>query len=188
MNLVQVVQIAFPLGVGLVVVGTSVWVLIDARRLGMRRTERNMLSNSPATWFIGCLLLWAIAFPLYLVARAEHLRASGGGAGGGGGGGSGTPQPAGVARATGAVAVGAPGNAWMGGVSLGLGAASIVLGPLVGIFSAPLWLGGAVLGIVALSTRAPNRRLAVAGVITSAAGFLAMVVTIVVVTMLALRA
>ena len=59
----------------LVVLGTSVWVLIDARKLGIaKRGGRGFFHMGPVGWFLSCVLLWIVAFPAYLLARRAYLR------------------------------------------------------------------------------------------------------------------
>ena len=54
------------------ILGTSIWVLIDAKNIGARKgLVTGMANMGPWTWFIGCLLLWIVAFPLYLVKRGK---------------------------------------------------------------------------------------------------------------------
>lgn len=61
----------------LVVVGTSIWVLIDSAHLGARRDLRGgAAGTSPAAWFLGCLLVWIIVFPMYLVNRDKIATAA----------------------------------------------------------------------------------------------------------------
>jgi len=62
----------------LVVVGiiaSSVWVLVDAEshQVPMSKGKPYSPSNGSAAWFIGCLLLWIIGFPWYLIARSAVL-------------------------------------------------------------------------------------------------------------------
>jgi len=58
----------------LVVFGTSFWVLIDARNIGIRKgTTTGFFNMGPTGWFIACLLCWIAAFPVYLVKRREHM-------------------------------------------------------------------------------------------------------------------
>ncbi len=60
----------------LVVVGTSVWVLMDAKALGIAPGQRSgFLDMGPISWFLCCLLLWIIAFPAYLVIRSQQKTA-----------------------------------------------------------------------------------------------------------------
>jgi hypothetical protein len=58
----------------LVVVGTAIWVGIDANNLGVRRGRLpgSALDMSIASWVVCCLLLWIVAFPCYLVARGKY--------------------------------------------------------------------------------------------------------------------
>lgn len=57
----------------LVVLGTSVWVLVDARRRGMTKGKvKGFFNMGPAGWFLSCLLLWIVAFPAYLVKRRTY--------------------------------------------------------------------------------------------------------------------
>jgi hypothetical protein len=46
---------------------TSLWVLFDARKLRFKET-------GPSTWFVGCLLLWIIVFPWYLIKRFQRVK------------------------------------------------------------------------------------------------------------------
>jgi hypothetical protein len=56
----------------LVIIGTSIWVAIDASNIGARRGLIRGLGNmGPAGWFFCCLLLWIIGFPVYLAKRSE---------------------------------------------------------------------------------------------------------------------
>ena len=56
----------------LLVLGTSMWVAADASALAGRGTGK-VGGTSTAGWLIGCLLLWIIAFPFYLVQRSTFL-------------------------------------------------------------------------------------------------------------------
>ena len=59
-----------------VVFGTSVWVLIDSRNIGMKKGSTTGFFNmGPTGWFLACLLCWIAAFPVYLIKRREHLLA-----------------------------------------------------------------------------------------------------------------
>lgn len=56
----------------LVIIGTSIWVAIDASNIGARRGLIKGLGNmGPAGWFFCCLLIWIIGFPVYLAKRSE---------------------------------------------------------------------------------------------------------------------
>lgn len=60
----------------IVVVITSFWVLIDAKSIGVRKGLISGMGNmGPWTWFIGCLGLWILAFPLYLAKRGAFKQA-----------------------------------------------------------------------------------------------------------------
>ncbi len=52
-----------------VVALTSAWVFLDAKK---RRVP-----PGPGTWFVGCLLLWFLAFPWYLWKRRESPATAG---------------------------------------------------------------------------------------------------------------
>ena len=61
----------------LVVLASSLWVFRDARSLGItRRTGPGFFNMGPLSWFVSCLLLWAVAFPAYLVTRRRYKRAA----------------------------------------------------------------------------------------------------------------
>jgi len=61
----------------LAVIGTSIWVLIDAKAIGVRKGLIHGLGDmGPWGWFFGCLLLWIVGFPLYLAKRNEFKKAS----------------------------------------------------------------------------------------------------------------
>jgi hypothetical protein len=67
----------------LVFVGTSLWVLADASRIGARsgllaakaKTGSVSADYGPGGWFALCLLLWIIAFPVYLSKRSKIIEA-----------------------------------------------------------------------------------------------------------------
>ncbi|MDY0331152.1 MAG: hypothetical protein RBR52_11750 [Thiomonas sp.] len=62
----------------IIVIVSSLWVLADARAIGIRKGQVRGLGNlSPAGWFIACLLLWFPAFPYYLYKRREFRRING---------------------------------------------------------------------------------------------------------------
>jgi Short C-terminal domain len=59
----------------LVVLGTSVWVLIDSRTIGVEKGQtKGFFNMGPAGWFFSCLLCWIVAFPAYLVKRPGYKR------------------------------------------------------------------------------------------------------------------
>jgi hypothetical protein len=61
----------------LVLVGSDIWVLTDARAR-VRRGDRvsvavgNLRIETPEAWFLGCVLLWVIFMPLYLTATGRN--------------------------------------------------------------------------------------------------------------------
>lgn len=58
-----------------IIVGSSIWVLIDARSIGVKKGQISGLGNmGPAGWFFACLLLWIVGFPMYLAKRPELKR------------------------------------------------------------------------------------------------------------------
>jgi hypothetical protein len=50
----------------LVVVGTTVWVGVDASK-----RDWSGSGGGAATWVVGCILLWIVVFPIYLVKRGK---------------------------------------------------------------------------------------------------------------------
>jgi hypothetical protein len=56
---------SFGLFILLVVVATTIWVGVDASKRDWRG------GSGTATWVIGCILLWIVAFPMYLVKRGS---------------------------------------------------------------------------------------------------------------------
>jgi hypothetical protein len=61
----------------LVVLASSLWVLRDARSLRItRRTGQGFFTMGPVSWFLSCLLLWAVAFPAYIIMRRRYMRAA----------------------------------------------------------------------------------------------------------------
>src|SRR5688572_26315386 len=60
----------------LIVLGTSIWVLVDANSLGFgkRQMQKGKVDASPWVWFLGCLALWIVVFPFYLVKRGRYKR------------------------------------------------------------------------------------------------------------------
>jgi len=56
----------------LIVIGTSIWVLVDAKKIGVKKGQVKGLANlSPWEWFFACLGLWIISFPVYLAMRPQ---------------------------------------------------------------------------------------------------------------------
>lgn len=59
----------------IVVIATSIWVLIDAKTIGIKKGQiHGMGSLGPWGWFFACLLLWIVGFPFYLAKRSEFKR------------------------------------------------------------------------------------------------------------------
>jgi hypothetical protein len=59
----------------MIVLGTSIWVLIDAKSLGFGQRQLyrgGRADEGPWFWFFGCLLLWIVVFPWYLVKRGRY--------------------------------------------------------------------------------------------------------------------
>jgi hypothetical protein len=52
----------------LVVLATTIWVGVDA---SARDFSRSSFARSTALWVIGCLALWIVVFPIYLVQRGK---------------------------------------------------------------------------------------------------------------------
>lgn len=60
----------------LIILGTSAWVLYDASSIGVRKGVITGLGDmGPVAWFVACLLLWIIAFPMYLIKRSAFIAA-----------------------------------------------------------------------------------------------------------------
>jgi hypothetical protein len=63
------------LWVSLMVLGTSIWVFIDARAIGRHRKKpQGVFTMGPVGWCVACLLFWSIFFPAYLWKRRTHKR------------------------------------------------------------------------------------------------------------------
>jgi hypothetical protein len=52
----------------LVVLSTTIWVGVDA---SAKDFSRSSFARSTAVWVIGCLALWIVVFPIYLVQRGK---------------------------------------------------------------------------------------------------------------------
>lgn len=60
------------------VIATSVWVLIDAKTIGVEKGQLGGLADiGPWGWFFVCLFLWIVGFPYYLAKRPELKRING---------------------------------------------------------------------------------------------------------------
>jgi hypothetical protein len=57
----------------LLMLGTTIWVGFDARS---RDWSDSSFADQPWKWVVGCLLLWIVVFPVYLVKRGQAGRAS----------------------------------------------------------------------------------------------------------------
>jgi hypothetical protein len=59
----------------IIVIVTSIWVLIDAKTIGVKKGQIQGMGNiGPWGWFFVCLLLWIVGFPFYLAKRSEFKR------------------------------------------------------------------------------------------------------------------
>ena len=59
----------------IVVIGSSLWVYIDAKRIGVKKGQiKGVWNVGPEMWCLACLLLWIVCFPMYLIKRPEYLR------------------------------------------------------------------------------------------------------------------
>ena len=56
--------------VPIVIFGSALWVAFDSSKLQFQRYKSG-IAYGPVSLFFGCLLLWIIAFPLYLVIRSK---------------------------------------------------------------------------------------------------------------------
>ena len=57
----------------LIVIATSIWVLVDAKTIGVKKGQIKGLFNlGPVGWFLCCLLFWIIAFPCYIAKRGQY--------------------------------------------------------------------------------------------------------------------
>jgi hypothetical protein len=56
----------------LIVLGSAIWVLIDAKNIGVKKGLIPGMGNiGPWGWFFVTLLLWIIGFPMYLYYRGK---------------------------------------------------------------------------------------------------------------------
>lgn len=61
-----------------VVIITSVWVLLDAKSIGVEKGQlKGFFDLGPWGWFFACVLLWIVGFPAYLINREELKRING---------------------------------------------------------------------------------------------------------------
>ncbi|GEM_PF-774355 len=62
----------------IIVIGSSIWIAIDAHRNKISTDNKPYRINSGAvTWFFACLLFWIFVLPAYLFKRFKHLKAQG---------------------------------------------------------------------------------------------------------------
>lgn len=55
----------------LVVIGTSIWVGVDASALHRQLGHEKVGKTGTGSWVVACFGIWIIAFPYYLVKRSE---------------------------------------------------------------------------------------------------------------------
>ena len=59
-----------------IVIGTSIWVGVDAAQIGARRgLTSGLLDMGPLGWFLLTILLWIVGFPAYLLMR-DRIKAA----------------------------------------------------------------------------------------------------------------
>ncbi|MCH7870050.1 MAG: hypothetical protein IH881_20350 [Myxococcales bacterium] len=64
-----------------IVIGSSIWMAFDAHQIGYDKKDvKGFASMGPVGWFFAGLLLWIIAFPLYLASRSKLKAAASAGA------------------------------------------------------------------------------------------------------------
>ncbi|NOU35951.1 MAG: hypothetical protein HOO88_04200 [Kiritimatiellaceae bacterium] len=64
--------------VTIIVIATSIWVLVDAKTIGVKKGQISGVANMGAFgWFFVCLLLWIVGFPFYLAKRGEFKKING---------------------------------------------------------------------------------------------------------------
>lgn len=55
-----------------IIIGTSFWMLFDAKGIGYDKKDvKGLAGMGPVGWFFAGLLIWIIAFPLYLGSRGK---------------------------------------------------------------------------------------------------------------------
>lgn len=58
-----------------VLIGTSFWVYFDAKSIGIKKGQVTGFADmAPGSWAVGCLILWIIFFPFYLMKRGEFKK------------------------------------------------------------------------------------------------------------------
>jgi len=62
----------------LIVLGSSIWVFFDAKSIGVKKGQiKGVVDMGPAGWFVLCLGMWIVGFPVYLANRSEFKRING---------------------------------------------------------------------------------------------------------------
>lgn len=60
-------------------IGTSIWVYFDAKTIGVRKGQLSgFVDMGRWGWFLACLLIWIVGFPLYLSKRDVYRRINAG--------------------------------------------------------------------------------------------------------------
>lgn len=63
----------------LVVIGSAIWVYFDAKKIGARRgLLPGFFDLPPWAWALGCLGLWIVVLPAYLIKRPDIINAAAG--------------------------------------------------------------------------------------------------------------
>jgi hypothetical protein len=58
---------------GFIVIGSAIWVLIDAKKIGVRKGLVSGMGNTtPWNYFFLILVLWIVFFPMYLYYRGKY--------------------------------------------------------------------------------------------------------------------
>jgi hypothetical protein len=61
----------------LLILGTSIWMAFDASKIGYDKKDVSGIAGmGPVGWFFAGLLLWIVAFPLYLASRNKLKEAA----------------------------------------------------------------------------------------------------------------
>jgi hypothetical protein len=59
------------------IIASSIWVFMDAQKIGVKKGQiKGIADLNPGLWLLVCLLLWIIAFPMYLIKRPEFIKAN----------------------------------------------------------------------------------------------------------------
>jgi putative flippase GtrA len=70
------VSAAVPILVLFAALATDLWVYADAKLHDERGTPvvfsvGSLVVDAPVKWFVGCLILWILVFPLYIKSRGQ---------------------------------------------------------------------------------------------------------------------